>query len=347
MTRLVIFTPEEKKLFSSPPVFNSNDRKRHFSFPLGILKIVNRLTKPQNRIFLLVTYGYFKATHKFYNKQVHQKDVMYVAEYFHFAEEIHTKTYNIRTYSDHKKIILAYLGYKKFDKAAAALVALQLHPLLRAHIRPQAMLQQACEMLTKQKIEILGYYTIMRIITKEMKKHQEKLTKTIQKGITKENKVLLDALVQKAGNRYRLTLLKHSSQSTKPTKIKENIQDLKVLQDLFQKIELIVRALQLSHEGIRYYASATIKSRILQVTRRSDQDRYLYLITFIVHQYYSLQDILFDIIILAVQASRNKVVMQHQETVFTMRKTKVQAIDNMITNVKKQQELVSDIRSII
>ncbi len=347
MTRIVILTPEEKRLFSSPPVFNSNDRKKYFSFPVGILKIVNSLTKPQNRLFFLVTYGYFKATHKFYNKQLHTKDVMYIAEYLHFAEKIDTKTYKTRTYSDHKKIILAYLGYKKFDTVAIALVSLQLQPLLRSHMRPQAMLQQTCEMLTKQKREIPGYHTIMRIITNEMKKHQEILTKTIQKGITKRNKVLLNTLVQKAGNRYRLTLLKHFSQSTRPTKIKENIEDLKVLRDLFQKVESIVRTLQLTHEGIRYYAYTTIKSRILQVTRRSDQDRYLYLITFIVHQYYMLQDVLFDILILAVQATRNKAAMQHQETVFAMRKTKTQAIDHMITDLKKQQELVKEIRSII
>ena len=109
MTRIIVFTPEEKKSFNSPPQFNSLDRKKYFSFSTGILQIAERLTKSQNRIFFLVTYGYFKATHKFYNKQLQRKDIVYVAEKLGFTEETwSTAIYNLRSYSDHKKMILAY-----------------------------------------------------------------------------------------------------------------------------------------------------------------------------------------------------------------------------------------------
>lgn len=98
MTRLVVLTPEEKKTFNSPPVFNSIDRKKHFSFSPGILDIANKLTKPQNRIFFLVTYGYFKATYRFYNAQLLSKDTMHTAEKLGITEEIwSTATYNIRS----------------------------------------------------------------------------------------------------------------------------------------------------------------------------------------------------------------------------------------------------------
>src|SRR5258708_15490822 len=86
---------------------------------------------------------------------------------------------------------------------------------------------------------------------------------------------------------------------------------------------------------------------MLQVQRREEAERYLYLTCFIIHQYYMLQDILLDIIILAVQSARNKATAQQQETTFAMRKTKAQAIEHVIMHLKTQRELVKEIRSII
>jgi hypothetical protein len=53
---------------------------------------------------------------------------------------------------------------------------------------------------------------------------------------------------------YKLTLLKKLSQSTKPSKIRETITDLLVVQGLYRDFLPILCALDLNHEGIRYYA---------------------------------------------------------------------------------------------
>src|SRR5256885_1836602 len=70
--------------------------------------------------------------------------------------------------------------------------------------------------------------------------------------------------------RYKLTLLKRFSQSTKPAKIKANIEDLRILQPLYQEMAAVVDALDLTPEGVRYYANAVLKSHIFQVARRTD-----------------------------------------------------------------------------
>jgi hypothetical protein len=121
------------------------------------------------------------------------------------------------------------------------------------------MLQQACDILLKNNIEIPSYYTFYIIISREMKQHQEALSQTLKQSLTKNCKALLDTLLHKAnGSRYRLTLLKRFSHSTKPAKIKSNIEDLRLLQDLFQRIEPVIKALQLTNEGMKYYAYASI-----------------------------------------------------------------------------------------
>jgi hypothetical protein len=84
--------------------------------------------------------------------------------------------------------------------------------------------------------------------------------------------------------RHRLTLRKKSFQSTKPAKIKANIADLQLLQGLYLKLEPVISALGLTHEGLRYYANSVIKAEIFQVSRRAAEDRYLHLLAFIAHQ---------------------------------------------------------------
>jgi len=85
-----------------------------------------------------------------------------------------------------------------------------------------------------------------------MKQHQEDLNQTIRQGLTEENKTLIDKLLENEdGNRYRLTLLKRFSHSTRPAKIKSNIEDLRLLQELFQTIEPIINSLQLTNEEFK------------------------------------------------------------------------------------------------
>jgi len=347
MTSLNILTTAEKKVFESPPIFTSRERKKYFTFPPGIIKRIQKLT-PQNKIYFLVMYGYFKATNKFYTRQVHQKDLEFVAEKFGISDDVNAG-YKRRTYLNHRETILTYCGYKKFTPAAVPSLVAVLNPLIRSHTRPKAILYQSCEFLTKQKIEIPSYHTLATIITEELKLHEKELAQALSNLLTKEHKQMFDNLLTKsfASQRYQLTLLKKFTQSTRPTKIKENITDLILLKELFATIGSLLQTVHLTPEGMKYYAYCVSRFRMLQVQRREETERYLYLTCFIIHQYYTLQDMLLDIIILAVQAARNKTAVQQQETTFAMRKTKAQAIDHVIMNVKTQRELVKEIRSIL
>ena len=71
----------------------------------------------------------------------------------------------------------------------------------------------------------------------------------------------------------------------KPSKIKENVADLQTIRDLYQPLHPIVRALDLTPDGLRYYAHSVIKSEVFQMSRRVDPDRHLHLLCFIAHQY--------------------------------------------------------------
>ncbi len=294
-------------------------------------------------------YGYFKATNKFYRRKFHQKDIEFVAAKLGISFNIsEMNEYKERTYRDHRERILTYTGCKKFDQTAVDLITMQLNPMIKSHTRPKLMLEQACEILIEHKIEIPRYHTLYTIISREMKQHQEDLNQTIRQGLTKEKKTLIDKLLDKEeGSRYRLTLLKRFSHSTKPRKIKSNVEDLRLLQGLFQTIEPVINSLQLTNEGMKYYAYAAIKFDIFQMLRRSDTNRYLYLLAFITHQYYTLQDLLIDVLIQAVAGAENHASRQQKETAYLLRKTKGSTIERVVGSFLTNRQLVKQIQTIL
>jgi hypothetical protein len=349
MARLGIFSQEEQKLFNSPPVFNSIERKRYFTFPDGILKRAHKLDKPHNKVYFLLMYGYFKAANKFYQGKFHQKDITYVAgklDSIGWTEQ--AEEYKRRTYRNHREAILTYTGRKKFDLSAEQLLAAQLTPMVRSHVRPKLMLQQACDILIKNKTEIPSYHRLSTIISREMKQHRKALNRTIHQSLTKECKALIDTLLHKEnGSRYRLTLLKRFSHSPKPAKIKSNIADLRLLQGLFQTIEPVITSLQLTNEGMKYYAYAAMKFKIFQMLERADTERYLYLLAFIAHQYYILQDLLIEVLIQAVAGAETHTTKQQKETTFLVRKTRSQTVQRVVGSYLSTRQLVRHIHGIL
>lgn len=133
----------------------------------------------------------------------------------------------------------------------------------------------------------------------------------------------------------KLTLLKRFSQSAKPAKIKANIEDLHILRPLYHAVEPVVAALDLTPEGVRYYANAVLKSRIFQVSRWAEDDRHLHLVCFIAHQFLRLHDVLIDVLLLAVQSALNVCQREHKERYYAARIDQRQSIQALVESVSQ------------
>lgn len=120
------------------------------------------------------------------------------------------------------------------------------------------MFMSLVDFLREKKIEIPGYHTFTEVITSALRNFEKILIASIEENLSISEKQLIDGLLEFGDEyqdgekqdikikRYKITLLKKSNQSTKPAKIKENIQDLKSLETLFQEIEPIINKLNLS-----------------------------------------------------------------------------------------------------
>jgi len=141
MPRIKILNTTEKNTFESPPVFNSVERRRFFTLPQMLNESMENLKSPTNKVCFVVTAGYFKARHRFFARQFHQTDIVYVASQIGVQiNDVDTSAYDKATYLRHQRVILDYFDFAPFDTVARAFAKYEIFIMLRVQFRPKIIL---------------------------------------------------------------------------------------------------------------------------------------------------------------------------------------------------------------
>lgn len=341
MARMKIFNALEEETFESPPVFNSVERKKFFTLLAGLTTVLESLRTSTNKVCFIVMAGYFRSRRKFFGGQFRQPDVEFVCARMGLSlSAINLADYDRVTAMRHQQMVMAFFGYGKFDTQAHKLISREIATMVRSQLRPKLMLLEIIQLLVRHKRVIPSYNTLANLIIQVTNRHKRDLIQTVDQHLTVKRRQLLDALLEKdTGSqdaaplkvqRYRLTLLKKSYQSTKPAKIKSNLADFELLRGLYLELEPVITALGLTHEGLRYYANSVIKAEIFQVTRRATEDRYLHLLAFIAHQTFRLQDTLMDTLLQSAQTALNTTQREHRDLYYTERAERNQRLKALV-----------------
>lgn len=75
MPRMQLLTAAEHKAFDTPPVFSDAERDVFFNVSESLEALLATLRSPINRVYLVLTVGYFRATKRFFTPPFHQTDV--------------------------------------------------------------------------------------------------------------------------------------------------------------------------------------------------------------------------------------------------------------------------------
>jgi TnpA family transposase len=342
MPRMKILNSVEREAFELPPVFNSVERKRNFDFPVAIEQIAAGLRTPTNRLCFLVSCGYFKATHRFYPVHAFRpRDISYVAERAAIREEeVNLAGYDKQTLARHQALILDFYGFRPFKPHGQALLVEDLTRLARSHLKPRLLFSRSIEALIREKVEVPVYFRLASLILWAINRHNRALVAIVERTLTDEMRALLDALlIQEADDEaaapgktsaYKLTLMKKLSQSTKPSKVKERVADLDLVEKLYQSFKPVLDGLALNQDSIQYFAHGVIKARIFQLARRDEPDRYLHLVAFITHQYYRLQDNLVDVLLASLQSFQNSAQREHKEQCYARREQRNESLKTLL-----------------
>jgi len=359
MPRMKILNNVEQEDFETPPVFNSVQRKRYFDFSQAARRLAVKLRTPTNKVCFLLTYGYFKASKRFYAIELsHRADIEYVARHAGISlEMVNLESYYKQSRLRHKQRILQLNGFRPFDENAQASILNEIEAMARLQLKPKLIFWRCVDLLISRKIQIPKYFRLSDLILKAINDRKKELAGIIKDNLSDHLRADLDALfVQSSGlddkpvssqtAAYKLTLLKKLSQSTRPSKIKERVGDLVLLKELFKSLQLTLNACRLNHEGIRFYATSVIKSEIFQMTRRQAEDRHLHIIAFIAYQYFRLQDNLIDVLLSSLQNYQNSALREHKEQCYLNRMRHTEAVRSLVDIDERFLGTLSEIRTI-
>jgi len=234
MSRLHILTAAELTAFDTPALLSHTQRETFFRVSERLADLLATLRSPTNRVCLLLTVGYVRATKRFFVSPFSPADVAYVTQQLGYTpDQIDLDTYDDKaSASRHRRLTLDYLGFRPFNAQARQEMAQEIRMMVRSHMRPKAIFLQLLKLLEIRKTEMPSAYALTELMTHVSQQHKRELTETIEARLSPMHRALLDALLEKQEalwqpesqvQRDKLTLLKRFSQSTRPAKIKGNI----------------------------------------------------------------------------------------------------------------------------
>jgi TnpA family transposase len=349
MPRMRILTATEQEAFDKPPLFERRERKKFFEFPKGLLDIAQSMRGADHRVGFLVSCGYFLATRRFFSPaEFDPRDVAYVAGRLGDGEASAT-SYPDRTRQRHQQLILDFYGFAPFDEAAKKALAVEIAATARAHLKPRLIFDRCMDFLTRRRIQIPTVHALTDMICAGLHERKAGLVALMDAHLADETRDLLDDLfaAPEEKNRYRLTLLKRLSQSTKPTRIKESVAYFETLTTLYGRLEGILSVLDLGAAGIRYYAGSVLKSEAFQIHRRAANDRYIHAAAFVAHQFFRMQDNLVDLWLSVMASFQTAAVREHKERLLENRKGQQERLKSVVGDLDAEVfGLIREIRDL-
>jgi TnpA family transposase/Arc/MetJ-type ribon-helix-helix transcriptional regulator len=363
-----ILNSQEKIQYSSVPKFTSYDRKKYFKINSEIETCLTVLRKPNTKVAFLLVFGYFKATKQFFSSSFCEADISYLCSKLGLTKgSFEVGSYSRQNFYQHKRLILQLTGWNEFDSRSEEVMKVEIRFLLRSQTRQKQIYERLIDALIASKTEIPSYNILANLIVQETKKYDLRIDEILISSLGKEVIGELNLLLNrdtggglsgtkgqieaegKSQNQselasdkisfttpYILTTLKRFNQSNKPGKIQKNLVALASLKSLFTKLEPADRQIDFTNEGIKYYASLTIKQELFQLARRDQNERLIYFYCFIISQYQKLQDLLVDTIYYTVYSYQNQA-KKAMETSYLETKTDNDKFFELVKVSRKKQ----------
>ena len=333
-----ILTANEQEAFDQPPLFDHRARKQFFDLPKGLIGITTTLRTPSGQIGFLLMCGYFKATKRFYQPQdFHVRDIEAAAKVIGLeVTDFSYDTYAKQTRARHQQLILNFYGFVPFDEKAQKTLTVEIFAMAQMHLKPRLIFDRCVDFLVQHRIQVPTSRNLTDSIRTGLHERKAELVGLMDDHLGNESRRLLDDLftAPEGQNRYRLTLLKKLSQSTRPTKIKEAVSDFEVISELYQQLGGVLSKLEFGVAGIRYFAGSVLRSEIFQIQRRNQNDRYIHATAFVAHQFYRCQDNMIGLWLSVMGIFKSAAAREYQEKLVQDRKDQQRQIEIIVNGLE-------------
>jgi hypothetical protein len=197
---------------------------KNFRLDDSIAELIKGVREERNKIGLVLQYGYFKASKKFYTQQMFKpSDIKFVTNLLGLPSPRNfSSEYNDRVRQKHRLLILESCGYVEFSSAETFFEEL-VQDMVAQQMHPRKLFYFLVEKLRNKKIELPSYDRIVRTIAEKFNGFEKNILQTIASVITPELQEALEQMISTTGEHYQRTLLtrlKGINQSMRPRKIK-------------------------------------------------------------------------------------------------------------------------------
>lgn len=363
MAKVRILSLSERKAFQLPPLFQSDERIIYFEITDVIKKTVDMLRSTYRKVGFILQWGYFRRTGRFFSPSLfHKQDIIFVSRLLNIDHRsILLENYKEHSLLEDQQKIREIQGFQSFDKhpEAKALLLYEVDQLVSKQIRPKIIIHHLAQYLFHKKIEIPSYQQLAETILKAMQNFEMRLLAILKASLTPSHMKALDSLLPEKNPkkivdnetyyaRASLTVLRDISLSSRPGEIKESICGFLTIKQIFQEIRGVLESLSLSQGSLKYYAVWAQKAKITQLVQlKNPFMQYLYLLTFVAHQYYSRQDLFVDTLLQSVQTVLNTIEKKQNEEDKNTKREREHATHMLSMSYRDKTDLLTKIYSVV
>lgn len=151
-------------------------------------------------------------------------------------------------------------------------------------------LRVVIQLLIEQRIVLPGYTVLQELVGKALTEEQQRLIALMQTQLAPTERAAFDTLFVDTDGLYTLTRLKHEPKDFSLGEVRQEIHRADQLSPLYQLASRIVPQLEISNEGIKYYASLVNYYSVFRLQQLDPWLVYLYLLCFVTHRYQQCHD---------------------------------------------------------
>jgi TnpA family transposase len=307
--RLHLLDAAEIAALYDRPQFTDEERAYYFTLTPIEVAHMQTFTDGAVQVVFVLQLGYFKAKQRFFSLDLAEvrADLIFILEHARLAvAPDDLRTLNPRTIQQQRQLILEHVRYRHAhaaERAQAYQVVLQ---AARISPKPQYLLRILLQHCAAERVILPGYTTVQEtIIGTAITAEEDRLIAILQLHLTPVDCAALEDLFEKRDGRYRLTLLQRAPKDFSHGQLRQERGRAAELLPLYDLATRVLPHLDISQEGMAYYASLV---GYYTATRLNDLNSwiiYVYLLCFLQQRYRRLHDHVLSGFMQAVKAYRD------------------------------------------
>jgi TnpA family transposase len=290
--RLQILSPEEYELLWGFPRFTQSDRDLFFTLTAPEREVLEQRRSVRTKIHFLLHLGYFRARQRFFRFELPavRDDVDYLRRRYFDNQAVVDLTVSDHTRKRHVETLLRLFRYRLCALDERLMLEAHARQAARISSRPVYVLRELVDLLRRERVVLPGYTILQNMVRGALAFERKRLAGALEGLIEAEDAKSLDRLLADDAGLHQITTIKRQPRDFSYQQLLTEIERGQQLRGLFALSERIIARLDLSGEGVRYYASLVEYYTVYKLKRMDREAVHLYLLCFIHDRYQRLND---------------------------------------------------------